>query len=65
MATFLIENGADINFKDGMERTPLHLSCAFGSFGVVKAMVQAPNADLNARDSKGRTPLHWCYRYGG
>jgi ankyrin repeat protein len=51
----LIENGAEVNAKDVLGRTPLHL--AVHHPGVVRLLIQS-GANVNARDFLQNTPLH-------
>ncbi|XP_037051086.1 serine/threonine-protein phosphatase 6 regulatory ankyrin repeat subunit B-like [Bradysia coprophila] len=53
----LIENGADVNATDHLQRTPLNIECdGGGSSEIVEILLQS-NSDINAKDVFGRTPL--------
>jgi ankyrin repeat protein len=57
IVSFLLENGADANFRSGFEsQTPLECAIARGYEGCVKILLDK-GADVNLRDEKGRTPL--------
>ncbi len=63
-ARLLIENGADVNMKDGKESTPLHSAAVFGRAGVAKLLLEN-GADFQARNDDGATPadsLHLDWR---
>ncbi len=55
----LIASGADINAKDGKERTPLHFAAEEGESDVAAELMRL-GADVNARDIIGRTPLDFA-----
>ncbi len=60
----LIENGADVNMKDGKGSTPLHSAAVFGRAGVAKLLLEN-GADFQARNDDGATPadsLHLDWR---
>ena len=60
----LIENGADLNAKEGeFGETPLHCACLDGNLEVVMVLIDA-GADLHAKDNGGRTALHTVYERG-
>ena len=63
-ARLLIENGADVNMKDGKRSTPLHSAAVFGRVGVAKLLLEN-GTDLQARNDDGATPadsLHLDWR---
>jgi ankyrin repeat protein len=55
-AKFLLEQGADVNAKDDLGRSALHLSVKFNCLKVLKLLV-VNSADLEIRDNHGLTPL--------
>ncbi|HXY38759.1 MAG TPA: ankyrin repeat domain-containing protein, partial [Vicinamibacteria bacterium] len=52
----LLEQGTDVNARDGSQRTPLVHAARGGRLAVVRVLVEA-RADLDARDADGRTAL--------
>lgn len=52
-----IYEGAAVNGKDAIGKTPLHEAAYFGNPRNVKALIER-EADIEARDNMGRTPLH-------
>ena len=58
-ALALIEAGADINKKDGDERTPLIIATMHHQIEVLNKLI-AKNADLNQIDDMGYTALMWA-----
>ncbi|MHC4662494.1 MAG: ankyrin repeat domain-containing protein [Planctomycetota bacterium] len=53
----LIENGLDVNTKDTLERTPLHIAARRGRPKLCDFFI-SKGADLNMEDSQILTPLH-------
>ncbi len=53
----LLESGADINAKDGFQRTALHWAVNRGFSEVARHLI-AKGANVNAKDSDAFTPLH-------
>ena len=50
-----------VNARDGIGRTPLHLS-ALGGHHEVGELLITNGADVNAKDNQGTTPLHYVLR---
>ena len=50
--------GADLEARDALGRTPLHVAAAFSETPSVIAALLDAGADPGARDALGRTPLH-------
>jgi len=63
VATFLLNNGAEVNSKDGDGRTPLHWAAAKGHKALVELLLDH-KADVQAVDGHGRTPLHEAAQKG-
>lgn len=61
MIKLLVARGADVDTRDHLGRTSLHLGSWFG-LEVVKVLIEN-GADLAARDVDGNTPLHTAVRY--
>ena len=59
----IIEEGADVDVKDGQGRTPLLFAALGGNRQVVEFLVEK-GADINARNEQGRTILHTIARNG-
>jgi ankyrin repeat protein len=53
----LLQNGADVNARDGGNSTPLHLASRIADPDCVQLLIQH-GADVNARDQAKSTPLH-------
>ena len=56
-ALWLIANGADINAKDNIGRTPLYWA-AEGNTTEIAALLLKNGANVNVKDTEGITPLH-------
>jgi len=59
----LLEQGADVNAKNGLGWTPLHYAAEKGYLEVVRLLVEK-GANINARTKLGMTPLHWAAEKG-
>lgn len=55
----LIENGADVNAQDKLDRVPLHYCCEMGLFEITKLLVEH-NAKVNIVDAHNLTPLDYA-----
>ena len=53
---FLIENGVDVNLKNGDGATPLHSAVFLGRVDVAKLLLEN-GADVKARNNDGATPV--------
>lgn len=61
MIKLLLDRGAEVDTRDHLGRTPLHLGPWFGP-DVVKSLLEN-GANISARDKDGSTPLHTAVRY--
>jgi len=55
----LIEQGADINCRDSLQRTPLMLAAMIGDMELVRLLIDK-GADLTAKDARGRTAVDYA-----
>lgn len=61
---FLVEHGANVNFKDDTDHTILHMAARTGNPEMVKYLLaRGAIKDINARNNKGRTPLAEVSRF--
>ncbi|MFH1831407.1 MAG: ankyrin repeat domain-containing protein [bacterium] len=56
---YLVGNGAGINAKDNIDRTPLHCAAGYGTLDVVKYLVEK-SADIDAKTKEDKTPLDYA-----
>lgn len=63
MDVLLGVSGVDVNARDVVGLTPLHLACAFGDVEAARRLLAA-GADVNAADDGGLTPLHSAAFFG-
>lgn len=65
VASFLIENGADVNAasQNDMHVSPIHSAVAAGNTNLVKILINH-GADINATQAGGFTPLHAAAQIG-
>jgi ankyrin repeat protein len=61
MVKLLLDHGADIEARDGYERTPLILAAQGDSLGVVDVLVDR-GANINAQAIRGYSALLWAAR---
>ncbi len=54
----LLDNGADVNSRNGAGSTPLHLAAAYASILMVKVLIGEANATVDIQDNDGFTPTH-------
>lgn len=53
---WIVEAGYDVNAKDPLSRTSLHIAALHGQCDVTEALIGS-RADINAKDSDGKTPI--------
>lgn len=59
----LLAKGADVNARNAMNQTALHLAVQGGKKDVVEALI-SKDADVNTKDKDGKTPLHLTAQRG-
>lgn len=58
VAKLLLDNGAEVNAKDGSEAQPLHRACEEGHEELVKALCEHKDTDVTQKDEDGWYPIH-------
>lgn len=61
LVDLLIKKGANINVRNDLQRTPLHLAAKSGSKNVAEMLINN-GADINVIDMNGDTPMHIAAR---
>ena len=61
VATYLLDNGADVHAKTKYGYTPLHWMARGDAVATAELLLNR-GADANAKDNDGNTPLHWMAR---
>eukprot|EP00639_Heterosigma_akashiwo_P018674 CAMPEP_0206393626 /NCGR_PEP_ID=MMETSP0294-20121207/20841_1 /ASSEMBLY_ACC=CAM_ASM_000327 /TAXON_ID=39354 /ORGANISM="Heterosigma akashiwo, Strain CCMP2393" /LENGTH=508 /DNA_ID=CAMNT_0053847281 /DNA_START=52 /DNA_END=1578 /DNA_ORIENTATION=- len=60
-----VKNGGDIDVRDGLGWSPLHLACLSGNADLVRYLVEEVGADLQAKDNNGGlTPFERAFLEG-
>lgn len=49
---------SQINARDGLGQTPLHLACERGDVGCVRELMEECQARTDVKDKNGETPMH-------
>jgi ankyrin repeat protein len=57
MLRFLLDHGADVNFRQDDLGTPLHLAASYRALDIAQMLLEH-KADVNSQDRNGKTPLH-------
>eukprot|EP01138_Halocafeteria_seosinensis_P009479 gb/GECG01009687.1/.p1 GENE.gb/GECG01009687.1/~~gb/GECG01009687.1/.p1 ORF type:complete len:245 (+),score=29.81 gb/GECG01009687.1/:1-735(+) len=56
-ALFLLKNGANPSQRDNKSNTPLHYAAKYGSYEVVKYLVETKQVELEERNQEGKIAL--------
>ena len=59
MVEYLLNKGSQVDTRDRLLRTPLHLACLGGNSVIAKILLEF-KADPFERDSSGRTSMHYA-----
>lgn len=57
---YLINRGIDVNSRNAIFHTPLHLAAGIGHVEVVKILVREGNAEIEVFDARNQTPMHYA-----
>jgi len=58
-----LEEGTDVNAKDGRGYTPFHYVIWYYKTDIARLLIEK-GADIHAKDQSGYTPLHWAVLMG-
>ncbi|XP_043486653.1 E3 ubiquitin-protein ligase MIB1-like [Polistes fuscatus] len=57
---YLIGKGVDVNVRNALHHTPLHLAAGRGHAEVVKILIREGNAEIDVFDARNQTPMHYA-----
>lgn len=57
-----LDGGMNVNSRDNMGNTLLHIACQNGNKKLVKMLLRR-HADINTANTNGNTSLHFCFMY--
>ena len=60
---YLVEHGADVNYKNKKDESILHYAALFDSLEMVKYLVEH-GADVNCKDKWNNSVLFYAAKYG-
>ncbi len=59
MVEHLIQKGADVNYKNKLQKTPFYYACAFGSLELLQLLIdKGAKINIGEKDNEGLTSLH-------
>lgn len=68
LVSYLLTLEPEIDYLDGLGRTPLHLSCEGSDLKagqeIIKLLINETECSINPIDNLGRTPLHYAAEKG-
>lgn len=57
-----MEQGADVNARNAVGRTAVHLCCERNTAGVLEVLLNTGKVDVNATTASGASALHFACR---
>ncbi|WP_425386556.1 ankyrin repeat domain-containing protein [Wolbachia endosymbiont (group A) of Barypeithes pellucidus] len=57
---YLIRKGINVNVRNALHHTPLHLAAGIGHAEVVKILIREGNAEIDVFDARNQTPMHYA-----
>lgn len=57
---YLIERGIDVNSRNALHHTPLHLAAGEGHTNIAQILVEEGGAEIDVFDARNLTPLHYA-----